>query len=358
MHMRRKHLIELPAATDASSDGSTLTPNPQAPWRCRVLLVEDEDGTRARLAAQLTLAGYEVETATSTEEAVRAQGNTACQIVITAWRMPSIDGPALCRSLRTMDTGAYVYCIILAPCVTKSDTLTGLSAGADDFIPENAALEEILARINVGRRIMHHENYLSANLEESRRLSVTDALTGSYNRRYLMKNLPFEIARSRRYHHPLAILCCDLDLFKRVNDRFGHEAGDDVLRQFVSRSRDCLRESVDWIARSGGEEFVVVMPETGLGGAACVADKLRRALSDDPVATCAGRLSVTVSVGATALETTVELNDASVVEILRAADRCLYISKRLGRDRVTALRASYAIALSLDNFGGNQHELN
>lgn len=353
-----KYLADLSAAPHVTSDEPASSAHPQSSWCCRVLIVDDDDGARARLAAQLTLAGYAVETASCTEEAVRAQAIVPCQIVITAGQTLTIDGPALCRSLRDADTEGYVYLVMLTTRVIESGPLAVLAAGADDYIAKDMAPEEILARINVGRRIMHHENALRAKCEESRRLCVTDALTGSHNRRYLMEYLPFEIARSRRYHHPLAILCCDLDWFKRVNDRFGHEAGDDVLRQFVARSRDCLRQAIDWIARSGGEEFVIVMPETNLEGAVCVADKLRRALSGDPVPTCAGRLSITVSVGATALETPLELEHASTIEILRAADRCLYISKRLGRDRVTALAASHVIAMDLDKLGIKQHEIN
>jgi two-component system cell cycle response regulator len=322
------------------------------------LICDDDDSTRARLAAQFTLTGYEVETATCTAEALSVQATAACQIIVAAGRRPAIDGPTLCRRLRDSERHSYVYLVILAASMSAMDTLTGLAAGADDCICKDVSAEELMARINVGRRIMRHENALRAGFQESQRLSITDPLTGTYNRRYLMRYLPFELARSRRYCHPLAVLCCDLDWFKRVNDRFGHEAGDDVLRQFVSRSHNCLRGSIDWIARSGGEEFVIVMPETGLGGAISVADKLRRALAGEPIPTCAGPLIVTVSVGATALETPIELERASVTEVLRAADRCLYLSKRLGRDRVTALPVSRAAALDLDGFGRKQHEIN
>jgi two-component system cell cycle response regulator len=356
--MHPKYLVDLSAAPDVTSGESVSTTHSQSSWCCRVLIVDDDDGARARLAAQLTLAGYEVETAGCTEEALRAQAIAVCQIVIAAAQTPTVDGPALCRTLRDTDTEGYVYLVILATHSIEGDPLAALAAGADDYIARDTTPEEILARINAGRRIMQHENSLRARCEESQRLCVTDALTGAHNRRYLMEHLPFEIARSRRYYHPLAILCCDLDWFKRVNDRFGHEAGDDVLREFVARSRECLREAIDWIARSGGEEFVIVMPETNLSGAVCVADKLRRALSHDPVPTCGGRLSVTVSVGATAVEAPVELERTSTIEILRAADRCLYVSKRLGRDRVTALSAAHAIALNLDGLGRKQHELN
>jgi diguanylate cyclase (GGDEF)-like protein len=281
-----------------------------------------------------------------------------CHIVITSWQQSNMDGLALCRRLRNADTERYVYVVILSEHSSRHDVLVGLAAGADDYVVKDAAPEEILARIDAGGRIMRLEHSLRMSCQENQRLSVTDPLTGTHNRRYLMKYLPSEIARSRRYCRPLAILCCDIDLFKRVNDRFGHEAGDEVLREFVLRCQNCLRESVDWIARSGGEEFVIVMPETDLRGAACVAEKLRHALSGDLIPTCAGRLSVTVSVGATALETPDELERASMVEVMRAADRCLYVSKRLGRDRVTALSASRAVTLNLDTIGWERYEIN
>jgi two-component system cell cycle response regulator len=167
-------------------------------------------------------------------------------------------------------------------------------------------------------------------------MTITDPLTGARNRRCVMKYLPRELERSRRYNHPLAILSCEIDHFKRINDGFGHQAGDEILQAFVARSTTCVRQEIDWIGRSGGEEFVFVLPETDLNGASRVAERVREALSGQPIATCAGPLSVTVSIGATALETVQELSVVSATDMLRAADRCLYASKNQGRDYVTA----------------------
>jgi two-component system, cell cycle response regulator len=256
--------------------------------------------------------------------------------VITDWQMPDMDGLELCRSLRSQADNSYVYILLLTIRQSKHDILTGLAAGADDYIVKGAPTEEILARAEVGRRITRLEQSLRVSNRENRRLSVTDPLTGAHNRRYLMKYLPREIERSRRHQHPVAILSCDIDNFKRVNDEFGHAVGDEVLREFAARVKHCIRAATDWVARTGGEEFMIVLPETNLHGAACAAEKVRLALATRPIATRAGAHAVTVSIGATALETAVDFEAVPLIELLRTVDRCLYMSKNLGRDRVTA----------------------
>jgi two-component system cell cycle response regulator len=261
---------------------------------------------------------------------------TPCRIVVTDWHMPNMDGLALCRGLRSRVSGPYVYLLLLTVRNAKCDVLTGLGAGADDYIVKGATPEEILARLEVGRRITRLEHSLRASNQENRRLSVTDALTGLRNRRYLMKYLPRELERSRGHQRPLAILSCDIDKFKAINDEFGHEAGDQVLQAFAGRLTSCIREPIDWIARTGGEEFVIVLPETDLIGASRVAEKVRAALAGQSITTQAGVLAVTVSIGATALESALESETVSLGELLRAADSCLYISKKLGRNRATA----------------------
>jgi len=143
--------------------------------------------------------------------------------------------------------------------------------------------------------------------------------------------------RSRRYGHPLAVLSCDIDSFKKINDRFGHDGGNQLLQGFVKRTQMCLRNSSDWLARVGGDEFMVVLPETSSLGANRVAHKLRRAYVESPVVTDAGSISFTVSVGVTAVEAAHEIEDVSRIEqLLHAADRGLYASKGLGGNRVSA----------------------
>jgi len=166
---------------------------------------------------------------------------------------------------------------------------------------------------------------------------ATDALTGAYNVRYLMRNLPSELARSRRYGHPLALLSCDIDRFKQINDAFGHEAGNDLLQAFVARTESCIRKSSDWSARVGGDEFLIVLPKTDVAGAERVAEKLRKVFARAPVATPAGAIHFTASIGVTAIEPRHEIKRAANVDdLLRAADRGLYASKKLGGNHATA----------------------
>ena len=296
---------------------------------CRILIVDDDDLVRARLAALLRMSNFDVEVAGSGEEALSILSSTSCQIVLTDWQMPDMDGLALCRYLRTACYESYVYVVMLTVRDAKQDILTGLAAGADDYVLKGTPIEEILARIEIGRRITHVEQSLRTSNRENRRLATTDPLTGAHNLRYLMKNLPRELARCRRYDHPLAILSCDVDGFKQVNDRYGHQAGDLVLQAFVARSANCLRNASDWLARIGGDEFVIVLPETTLPGATAVARKLRQLLAALPVPSAAGPVSFMASIGVTAVEPAhVPTGPSAIKDLLHTADRNLYASKR------------------------------
>jgi diguanylate cyclase (GGDEF)-like protein len=272
--------------------------------------------------------------------------------------MPDMDGPSLCRALRIRDSERYTYVMIFTVRRNARDILIGLAAGADDYVGKGASAAELLARVEVGRRITALEGSLRASDAENRRLSLTDALTGARNRRYLMTYLPRELERAKRYGHPIAVLSCDIDEFKRINDRFGHAAGDEVLQTFVARSLGCMRTSIDWMARAGGEEFMIVLPETTLDKAGRVAEKVRLAFANGAIPTDSGNLAVTVSIGVTALETPTELAGTPLVELLRAADRCLYVSKQRGKDRSTSLAPARAALLSAFEGTGAKNEIN
>ena len=319
---------------------------------CRVLIVDDDPHIVLRISNLLKSGGYETHSANSGEEALRVMDSMVCQIVLTDWHMADMDGLALCRYLRLRPAGAYVYILMLTVRDSTGDILAGLAAGADDYVIKGATSAEILARLEVGRRTTHLERSLRKSNEENRRMSVTDALTGVHNRHFLMKYLPRELERSRRYNHPLGVISCDLDNFKRINDEFGHEAGDEVLQAFAMRACNCIRQEIDWMARSGGEEFIIVLPQTGLKGASRAADRLRVALAAYPMSTSSGSLAVTVSMGVTALETAQELSAVSVRELLQAADRFLYTSKHLGRDRATVATVGSASTRADENAGG------
>ena len=332
---------------DPTFDGTdtTVSLRIQPPRPCRVLLVDDDQVVVYRLTSLLKPAGYEVHTASSGTEALRLLDSTFCQIVLTGWHMPDMDGIALCRHLRHLQGKGYIYLLMLTGRSGSADIVTGLTAGADDYVVKGAAPEEILARVEVGRRITHLESSLRSMNRESWRMSVTDPLTGAMNRRYLMKYLPRAMEHAVRESHSIAVMSFDVDHFKRVNDDFGHDIGDQVLQELVKRSCLIIRRGIDWIARAGGEEFILVLPHTGLKGAIVVADRLRSVIAGEPIRTSVGPLAVTVSVGVTALDGIPELGSTSPDELLRAADECVYASKNLGRDRITAATPAHSRAL-------------
>jgi diguanylate cyclase (GGDEF)-like protein len=174
---------------------------------------------------------------------------------------------------------------------------------------------------------------LLAAARKIERLSLTDELTDCYNRRYLEQGIRQELDRGRRSSHSLAIVLCDIDNFKSINDSYGHAIGDQVLAGVAARMRDAIRHDVDWIARYGGEEFVIVLPETTLEGADSLADRIRSSLSSRAFATVYGELKVSASFGVTAVQLEPDL-DIGFDDLFNHADRMLYRAKAEGRDRI------------------------
>jgi two-component system, cell cycle response regulator len=335
--MQTELLTASPAAEIIDLNDSHIVVLPEPASRCRVLIVDDDELVLGRLSALVQLGGYEVHTAASGAAALRVFTETHCQIVLTDWSMPDMDGLTLCSKLRLRENDGYIYILLLTVRSSRGDIVAGLAAGADDYVIKGATTEELLARIAVGRRITNLERSLRTSNRENRRLSVTDALTGARNRRFLMKYLPQELERARRGAKSLAVLSCDIDHFKRVNDDFGHEAGDEVLQEFARRAGSCIRQTTDWVARSGGEEFVLVLPETDLPKASGVAERLRQVVAAEAIPTCSGAVAITVSIGVSALGAEHERGETSAAGLLRAADRGLYASKRSGRNRATIM---------------------
>ena len=333
MPAESRNLVSADPRIDLNDSNVFLLGEAQLP--CGVLIVDDDPDVVRRTSRLLELNGYAVHSASSAEEALRVLDTVVCQIVLTDWRMSGMGGLALCRRLRQRQGSGYIYILMLTVRDSTGDILAGLAAGADDYIIKGATSAEILARLQVGRRTTHLERSLRKSNDENRRISVTDPLTGVRNRRFLTKFLPRELESSRGKNHPLAVISCDLDNFKKINDSFGHEAGDEILQEFACRASKCIRQGIDWIARTGGEEFLIVLPETSLLGARSAAERIRAALAAEPLATSSGPQVITVSMGVTALETPQELSTVSVQDLLRAADRHLFTSKHLGRDRAT-----------------------
>jgi len=258
-----------------------------------------------------------------------------------------MDGITLCKAVRNMQLDGYVYALLLTARDAKEHIIAGLEAGADDYLVKPVHEPELIARLNAGRRILALEHSLRVANQRNRILSITDALTGAYNRRYLMEQLPRECERCRRYGYPLSVLMCDLDHFKQVNDQRGHAAGDDVLQQFACRAQKFIRSNSDWIARYGGEEFLIVLPETSHDEGVIVAEKIRSLVASSPFSTRAGDAAVTVSFGIASTGPTGPDLTLTVDTLIRTADESLYRSKLAGRNRSTGQEINTALALAL-----------
>lgn len=302
------------------------------PEQIRLLLVEDEPTERLVLRRRLAQAGYQVETAANGDEALSRLLKDDIQILVTDCEMPGMDGVTLCRRAREAPLSTYLYILVLTNHGSTADIVAGLDAGADDYLRKPADEAELLARLKAGRRVLGLERSLREVQAQLRLMATTDPLLGVFNRRYLMAELPREVERARRYSRPLTLITADLDHFKRINDAHGHATGDSVLIQFAQTALACVRGS-DWIARSGGEEFVIVLPETPIEAALVTAEKIRTACETMVVSAASGPIGVTVSLGVASLSGALEARDP-VARLLQQADDALYRSKREGRNRV------------------------
>jgi two-component system cell cycle response regulator len=304
----------------------------------RALVADDDPTTTAVVANALRVWGLEVDVAHDGAAAwQRMNAIDPPAIAILDRSMPHIDGLDLCRRVRETWRLASMYILLLTAADRRVDLLTGLEAGADDYMTKPVDLEELRVRVQVGRRVASLHKDLSRNIADLRRahdrlkeMASTDALTHLYSRRWWFDMAGNEFARSRRYGSRLSVLIVDLDHFKSVNDRYGHETGDNVLKAFAELLRRECRQT-DIVGRVGGEEFALALPETSIAQAETVASRLTdgcRALSLP-----AGEDSIhwSCSIGLTDTRD----DDADLDAVLRRADAALYEAKRAGRDRWT-----------------------
>jgi diguanylate cyclase (GGDEF)-like protein len=323
-------------------DVTKITLEPSA----TILLAEDDPVTRLLMTRFLKKAGYEVDAAANGSEALDKMSKRYYSMLVTDWEMPEMDGIALCKAVRNMRLDGYVYALLLTARDSKEHIIAGLEAGADDYLIKPVHEAELIARLNAGRRILNLEHSLRVANERNRILSITDPLTDAYNRRYLMEQLPRELERCRRYAYPLSVLMSDVDHFKEINDALGHLAGDEVLQQFAVRAQRSIRTNSDWVSRYGGEEFLIVLPETAHEAAMHVAEKIRALISATPFCTRAGDAVVTASFGVASTGPCGPDITLTVDALIRTADECLYRAKQGGRDRTSGheIAVSHALA--------------
>lgn len=303
----------------------------------KLLVADDEPIARTLIERWLRGWGYEVVVARDGAEAMRAlETDTGIRIALLDWIMPGMDGIDITRAIRKRPPEPYVFVVLLTVKDNKSDIIAGLEAGADDYIVKPCNPLELKVRLRAGQRIVELQEQLIEAREKMRHAAMHDALTGLPNRAAALTHLDEELARAQRSGAPLSVMMVDLDHFKRVNDTYGHAAGDVVLREAASRFRGSVR-AYDGVGRLGGEEFLVVMPECPDDAAVHVAQRLRKQLRGSSfVVPGAPPLTVTASVG---VASTQGRSTADASELIAAADRALYRAKDAGRDRTVLARA-------------------
>jgi diguanylate cyclase (GGDEF)-like protein len=295
----------------------------------KVLIADDDPVSRRLLQATLSDSGYETVIAVDGAEALRELEQEASpRLVVLDWIMPHLDGVEVCRAIRQRALEPYLYIILLTVKGEQQEIIEGLEAGADDYVTKPFDVLELKARLRAGRRILELQEQLIASREQLRFEATHDTQTGLLNHEAILETLRREVLRACREGTSLGVIMVDLDHFKSVNDRYGHMAGDLVLRE-VSRRLQLSMRPYDSIGRYGGEEFVVVAPGCNLEKARLLAERLRTSIGSEPIQDSVVSISVTASLGVSTA-----LNAKGADQVLRATDEALYTAKVQGRNRV------------------------
>jgi len=292
------------------------------PSRARILLVDDDRAMLAALEQMVRECGHEPVTARTWTEALRAYRQATPDLVLLDVMMPNIDGFKLARIFKKENTERFVPVILLTGLGDVDSKRRGMASGADDFLTKPVTQVELEIRLQSMLRIKELTDQISEANNKLAELASTDPLTQLKNRRVIYEHLEREFARSRRYKHPLSVFMMDLDHFKAINDTHGHGVGDDVLRLVAQVLRTSMRET-DLVGRYGGEEFIILAPETNADGARLVGERVRTRI--------AAESAVTTSIG---VATTEAVAAAHFEDLVHLADEALYEAKKQGRNRV------------------------
>jgi diguanylate cyclase (GGDEF)-like protein len=302
-----------------------------------ILVADDEPVNLALIKRRLEWEEYQVETAEDGGQAVAAAKRLLPDLVILDVMMPVLDGLKACRLLKEDPSTRDIPVIFLSALDDTDTKVNGLALGANDYISKPFRVEELIARVAVAIRLKRDRDLLQESAEELRRraeaaseMSMTDALTGLLNRYGLQRALQRELSEARRYARPLSCLLLDIDFFKSINDTHGHAAGDAALMQAARVLTESVRGS-DVVCRYGGEEFLVLAPETDARGAHSLAEKIRLAVSSRLFGDGGRAFALTLSAGVAELRPGESGND-----MIARADLALYQAKQRGRDRVEA----------------------
>ena len=299
----------------------------------RLLVFGDGDGTAERVRKFLR-SEHEVVGPADPVLILRDAEASRFDLFVISLSATSYDPLRLCSQIRSSDLLRQIPILLLTDLADETRTAKALELGANDYLVRPIDRNELSARVRTQIKRRRYDEGLRLSLQATIELAVTDSLTGLNNRRFLDTHLPNAIERARRDDKPMSVLIADIDHFKRINDGWGHDAGDAVLRQFAARLKESLRAS-DLACRFGGEEFVVLMPEADERVARTIAERLRQRIADYPFEISGEEISVTVSAGIAVLDGRGDNRET----LLQRADRGLYAAKREGRNRVIASAA-------------------
>jgi two-component system, cell cycle response regulator len=299
----------------------------------RVLIAEDDPIFRRILQSWLQKWNYQV---TAVENGIDAwsalQEEDSPPMAILDWMMPGLDGIEVCRRIRSRQRGTYKYVLLLSAKESKHDVVTGLEAGADDYLTKPFDVNELRARVRAGKRILELQGELVKAHTELQFEAAHDRMTGLWNRGAIIDLLHRETRRIVRIGEPLGVMMADVDHFKRINDSYGHQIGDAVLREVAHRLLESVR-NYDYVGRYGGEEFLIILTACVPADLVATSERMRTYVSEKPVETEAGSIPVTISIGL-ATQHAAGSEVATGDELVRAADSALYVAKVNGRNRV------------------------
>ncbi|NMG34773.1 diguanylate cyclase [Azoarcus sp. TTM-91] len=343
----QKGTAALPRAEPLSPVQPVAAPSVESGMR--VMVVDAEPAVRRELRGLLEAAGHLVVEAGNGREGMELALEVQPHMMVLDWAMPEMDGLELVRALRATKMGRGIYVLLLTQVEDDQRLVEAFEAGADDFVVKPVSPRVLGARLRAGQRVVRLQQELERDREEirhfaaelaitNRRLqeaALTDALTGFPNRRYAIERIQQEWIASTRNRRPLSCMLIDLDGFKQINDSHGHDVGDMVLRQAADALRVALRGQ-DVICRTGGDEFIVICPDTELDAAMTCGERLREAVEALVVETGGPRLKLTISVGVAVRDASMEDVDA----LIKRADQGAYKAKQRGRNLVASMQGA------------------
>jgi two-component system cell cycle response regulator len=300
----------------------------------KILIVDDRAASAERIQGMLQ-DGHTVDVETDPNEALFHAAEGSYDLVIVSLGLENFDGLRLCSQVRSLERTRNVAILAIADADNNTRLVRGLEIGVNDYLTRPIDKNELMARVRTQIRKKRYTERLRDNVQMSIEMAITDALTGLFNRRYMETHVGTLVEQAASRGKPLTVLVLDIDYFKSINDTWGHDTGDDVLREFAVRIKKSIR-GIDLACRYGGEEFVVVMPETDMAVATMVAERLRRRIASEPfpIQQGAKTIEVTISIGLAALE-----RDEDAAKVFKRADQALYRAKRDGRNRVVPAAA-------------------